>query len=200
MLLPETLQTIILNSGFITPEDFASAAKTAQDLNKPVADILIFRGLISDDMLGKLVAEHYQVPFISLVNKVLPLETLQLIPEQAANTYHMIPFKVEGRVLHLAMENPKDIEALEFAKRQANLSIKPYYLTQGEFSRVVGQYKKNIRSVFQKIIDENLAKSKTMGITDPQKAAEELPVIKILDTILEYAQAELASDVHIEAL
>jgi type IV pilus assembly protein PilB len=200
MILPATLKTIILNSGFIKPDELASAEKTAADLGKPLADILIFRVLITDDMLGKLIAEYYQVPFISLQNKVLPLEILQTIPEPAALTYHIIPFKTEPEVLHLAMENPKDIEALEFAKRQSNLAVKPYYLTPSEFTRVVGQYKKNIRKVFQTIIDENLQKSKQLGITDPQKAAEELPVIKILDTILEYAQAELASDVHIETL
>lgn len=200
MLLPDTLKTIVIDSGFVTKSDFEAAQKTADDLGKPVSDILIFRGLITDDMLGKLVAEYFGVPFISLGGKVIPLETLQIIPEAAANVYHMIPFKVEGATLHLALENPNDIEALEFAKRQSNLEVKKYYLTQPDYSKVIGQYKKNIKSVFQKIIDENLEKSKTLGVNDAQKAAEELPVIKILDTILEYAQAELASDIHLEAL
>lgn len=200
MLLPDTLKTIVIDSGFVTSEDFESAQKTANDLGKPVSDILIFRGLITDDMLGKLVAEYFGVPFVSLGSKVIPLETLQIIPEAAANVYHMIPFKVEGTLLHVALENPNDIEALEFAKRQSNLEIKKYYLTQPDYSKVIGQYKKNIKSVFQKIIDENLEKSKALGVNDAQKAAEELPVIKILDTILEYAQAELASDIHLEAL
>lgn len=200
MLLPDTFKTIVIDSGFVTKSDFEAAQKTADDLGKPVSDILIFRGLITDDMLGKLVAEYFGVPFVSLGGKVIPLEILQIIPEAAANVYHMIPFKVEGSTLHLALENPNDIEALEFAKRQSNLEVKKYYLTQPDYSKVIGQYKKNIKSVFQKIIDENLEKSKTLGVNDAQKAAEELPVIKILDTILEYAQAELASDIHLEAL
>lgn len=200
MILPETLKSILIDSGFITEADFIAAQKTAENLSKPVTDILIFRGLITDDMVGKLIAEYYQVPFVSLANKIIPIETLQIIPEQAANAYHMIPFKVEDQLLHLAMENPKDIEALEFAKRQSNLKIKPYYLTAAEFSKVAGQYKKNIKLVFQSIIEENLEKSTKLGVNDAQKAAEELPVIKILDTILEYSRAELASDIHLESL
>ena len=200
MILPKTLQSVLIDSGFIKEADFASAQKTANDLGKPVSDILIFRGLITDDMLGKLIAEYYKVPYALLNSKSIPLETLKLIPEQAANSFHIIPFSVEEGVVSLGMENPKDIEAMEFAKRQTNLQVKPYYITPTDFSKTIGQYKKNIKSVFKSIIEENVEKSKQVGIKEAEKAAEELPVIKILDTILEYAQAERASDVHLEAM
>lgn len=200
MILPKTLQTVLIDSGFIKEADFASAQKTANDLGKPVSDILIFRGLITDDMLGKLIAEHYKVPYTLLNSKSIPLETLKLIPEQAANSFHIIPFSVDEGVVHLGMENPKDIEAMEFAKRQTNMQVKPHYITPADFSKTIGQYKKNIKSVFKSIIEENVEKSKQVGIKEAEKAAEELPVIKILDTILEYAQAERASDIHLEAM
>jgi len=200
MILPKTLQSVLIDSGFIKEADFASAQKTANDLGKPVSDILIFRGLITDDMLGKLIAEHYKVPYALLNSKSIPLETLKLIPEQAANSFHIIPFSVDKGVVHLGMENPKDIEAMEFAKRQTNLQVKPYYITPADFSKTIGQYKKNIKAVFKSIIEENVEKSKQVGIKEAEKAAEELPVIKILDTILEYAQAERASDIHLEAM
>ena len=200
MILPKTLQTVLIDSGFIKEADFASAQKTANDLGKPISDILIFRGLITDDMLGKLIAEHYKVPYTLLNSKSIPLETLKLIPEQAANSFHIIPFSVDKGIVHLGMENPKDIEAMEFAKRQTNLQVKPYYITPADFSKTIGQYKKNIKSAFKSIIEENIEKSKQVGIKEAEKAAEELPVIKILDTILEYAQAERASDIHLEAM
>jgi type IV pilus assembly protein PilB len=200
MILPTTLKTVLIDSGFIKEADFAAAQKTAEDLGKPVSDILIFRGLITDDMLGKLIAEHYKVPFTALNNKSIPLEVLKLIPEQAANSFHIIPFLVSEGVVNLGMESPNDIEALEFAKRQTNLQVKPYYITPADFSKTIGQYKKNIKSVFKSIIEENLEKSKQVGIKEAEKAAEELPVIKILDTIIEYAQAERASDIHLEAM
>ncbi|MFC1653536.1 GspE/PulE family protein [Patescibacteria group bacterium] len=200
MILPETLKKILIDSGFIKQEDFDSAKKTADDLGKSISDILIFRGLITEDMLGKLIAEHYKVPYVPLKNKVIPLEVLQSIPEQAATSFHMVPFSKDEGMLHLAMEDPHDIEALEFAKRQTNLQVRPYFMTAPDFSKVLGQYKKNIKSAFKKIIDENIEKSKTVSIEEAEKAAEELPVIKILDTILEYAQAEGASDIHLESL
>lgn len=68
------------------------AVKTAADLNKPVTDILVFRGLISEDALGKLIAEYYKSPYVNLSGKVIPFDVLELVPEQAALQFHLIPF------------------------------------------------------------------------------------------------------------
>lgn len=199
MLLPETLQQILTDAGFIAKSDFDAAVKTAADLKKPITDILVFRGLISEDALGKLIAEHYGVPHIQLANKIIPLDILDLIPEQAALSFKIIPFNLEGDKLSLGMEDPSDIEALEFAKRKTNKQIVAYYLTPADFAKTVGQYKRNIKSIFKSIIDENINKTK-IDINHIEESASDLPVIKILDTILEYGVAEGASDIHLNMM
>ena len=200
MILPETLRDIILKSGFISPTDFDAAVKTSQELDKDLTDVLIYRGLMSEDVLGKLIAEHYQVPYISLRTKVIPDSTLQLIPEEAATTFGVLPFALEGSELHLAMLDPSDLEAREFVKRKTGLQLKLHYVTSPDLVTALGQYKRNIKEVFTKIITENVEKSKVKKEADAAKQAEDLPVIKILDTILEFASAEGASDIHFEAL
>ena len=197
-ILPNTLQEILTKSGFITVEDFKAAQKTAQELNQSITDVLVFRGLISEDALGKLIAEHFKVGFVNLKTKVIPLEILELIPEQAAVQYHAIPFSKEGNDIHVGMENPQDIETIEFIKRKTNLNVIPYYITSDNFSKAIGQYKRNIKRIFKDIIDENIGK--TSINEDVEKVAAEVPVIKILDTIIEYATAEGASDIHLNVL
>lgn len=199
MILPQDLQQILINSGFVTQKDFDAAVRTAEDLRQPVTDILVFRGLISEDALGKLIAEHYGVKFVSLHNKVVPLEVLQLIPEQAALSFHAVPFAVEAERVHVGMENPQDIEALEFIKRKTNKNVVAYFMTPADFNKTVGQYKRNIKAIFKDIIQENINKT-PFDQDDVQQIAEEVPVIKILDTILEYASAEGASDIHLNIL
>ncbi len=199
MLLPETLKSILTDAGFITQADFEAALKTADDLKKPVTDILVFRGLISEDALGKLIAEYYQISHATLANKVIPLEVLDLVPEQAALSFKIIPFHLENEVLSLGMEDPNDIEALEFVKRKTNKQVTPYYLTPADFAKSVGQYKRNIKTIFSSIIEENLSKTK-VDLDHLAETASDLPVIKILDTVLEYAVAEGASDIHLNTL
>ncbi len=199
MLLPDILQQILSQAGFITKTDFDAAVKTAADLKKPVTDILVFRGLISEDALGKLIAEYYKVPYAKLSGKIIPLEILDLIPEQAALQFHVIPFALKDDQLSVGIEDPQDIEAIEFVKRRTSKQVVPHYLTSADFTKTVGQYKRNIKNIFASIIEENLQKTK-IDLNHLEESATDLPVIKILDTILEYGVAEGASDVHLNSL
>jgi type IV pilus assembly protein PilB len=199
-ILPEKLKEIVLKAGFISEEDFNKAAKAAEELGKPLEDLLVFRGLIKEESLGQLIAEHFKVPFALLRHKIIPLEVLELIPENSARSYRILPFEKTEKELHLAMEDPEDFEAIEFAKRQSGLKVKPFYATSEAIAKGLSQYKKNIRKDFEKIITENVQKTKAAKGKDLSKAAADIPVVRILDTILQYAIAERASDVHLELL
>lgn len=192
----ESLKKIVVDSGFVTEKEFDSALKSASDLGKEVSDILVFRGLISEDALGKLISEYLKVPYVKVGRQSIPESILSLIPEKSARSHRLVPFEKKDGVLHLAMENPHDFEALEFARRQTNFKIASFYATSKDIGRALGQYKKSIKRDFEEIITENIKKASPEE--DLARAAEKLPIVKIMDTILEYAIAEGASDIHIE--
>jgi len=197
-LTPEILKKIIVGSGFVQEVDFDAAAKTAAELNKDLLDLLIFRGLINEDTVGKLVADHYSVPYGDIKRLNIEADVLSLIPEKMARVYRIIPFGKDGNSLKLAMENPEDFEALEFAKRHTGAKIEPYYTTHPDIVRAMGQYKKGIKADFEKVISENVKKIEAADEEDLAKAAEKVPIVKTLDTILGFAISEHASDIHIE--
>lgn len=200
MILPETLREIILKSGFVSAKDFETAVKTSEELSKPVTDVLIYRGLVSEEVLGQLIAEYYQVPYINLRHKVAPTDILSLLTEEAATSFRFMPFAKEANELHVAMEDPGDLEAKEFIKRRTGLKLKIFYATSSDLNQALGQYKGNIKEVFTKIINENVEKTAKNKEADAASQATDLPVIKILDTILEYAVAEGTSDIHLEVM
>ena len=198
-ITPESLKKIIVGSGFVGEADFDGAAKTAIELGKNIVDILIFRGLINEETIGKLVSEHFEVPFISLRRQNIQSEVLSLIPEKMARMYRIVPIGKEKGKLKIAMENPEDFEALEFAKRHTGFEIEAYYATKDDLSKALGQYKKGIKEDFEKIISENVKRiGPEADEEDLAKAAEQVPIVKILDTIMSYAITEKASDIHIE--
>lgn len=196
-LTQEELKKVLIDSGFVTEAEFDATAKDAKDFDKDVVEILLFKNLITEESLGKLIARHLGFPYASIRSRIIPSEILELIPEKIAHTYKLIPFERQDNELHVAMEDPKDFEAIEIAKRRTGLTIIPYYIAAADLTRAIGQYKRNIKVEFEHIIQENIKKAAKLG-KDIIKAAEELPVIKILDTLLEYAIAERASDIHIE--
>lgn len=197
-LTPEVLKKIIVASGFVSEKEFDEAAKVSSDLEKSILDVLIFKGLINEETAGKLIADYYQVPHANLSAKKLTSEIINVIPEKIARTYRLVSFDQKDTVLCVAMENPEDFEALEFVKRQTGLKVEIFYSSKEEIDKALGVYKKSINEDFKKIIAENI--KKVSSDEDLLKAAEKLPVIKILDTILSYAISERASDVHIETM
>lgn len=197
MKLPASnLKQTLVNSGFITEKDFDSALASSESLGRPIEDVLIFRGLITEDTYGKTVADSLGVPFIKLSQQNIPEDVANLIPENLARSYRIIPFAKEGNNLKLAMADTSDFEALEFVKRHTGLNVENYYANESDIAKAFSIYKKNIGAEFSKIIEENVKQTSTEA--DPAKAAERLPIIKVLDSIFQFAIAERASDIHIE--
>lgn len=199
MLSAAQLRDIVVKSGFVSTEDYDLAVKSATELGKDIADVLAYKGFLTEDILGNLIAEYHKVPFVDLSHKTIPIEVLAVIPEEAAATFRMIPFELSGNDLSVAMEDPSDLEAKEFVKRKTGHKLKIFFSRYADITKAIGQYKKNIKDVFATIIKENIAESTKAG-KDYEKMALDLPVIRILDTVLEYAVAEGASDIHFEAL
>ncbi len=201
MKLPsESLKQFLVASGFITANDFDDALQTAKDSGKKIEDVLVFRGLISEEGLGKLIAEHLGVSYANIKRQIIPDTILTLIPEKLARNYRVVPFAKDNNNLSLAMEDPSDFEALEFVKRHTGLTVIPYFIMSDDLRKALGQYKRNIKADFNKVISENIKKTSSTSEQDLVKLAGDLPIVKILDTLLEYAVSERASDIHAETL
>lgn len=193
----KTLSDILVKSGYISEKDFNEISQDAKDLGRDVVDIIVFRGYLGESEFGKLVADYYKVGYVNLSRTKIDQEVINKVPEKLAKTYKIIPFGLKDDTLMLAMSDPKDFEAVEFARRHTGLTIQTYYAPEKEIRKALGQYKKDIKKDFDEVISEAIKRTKK-DQDDLEKAAEKLPVIKILDTILAYAIAEGASDIHIE--
>lgn len=197
----DRLYQIIEKSKFVKKEDLNDAYKSSKELNRPLSDIVVFRSLITEDALSQLIAEGINIPYVSLKNKIIPEEFLGLVPENLARHFRMIPFQKDEKGISLAMEDPENFEAIELVKRRVNLPVIPYYTSKIDIIRSLNQYKRDINKKFENIISENLKKvtlDESDNVQKLIKRATDIPVIKILDAILEYGVAENASDLHLE--
>lgn len=196
----EELKKALLASGFIEEKSFQKAQEEAQKTDRDIAHILIEHGDISEEYLAEILAEYFGVEYVSLKKLQIPEEDVKLIPEQIAKSRKIIVFgrKANNR-LKLAMEDPGDIGAIDFVEKHTGIKVIPYIITNSDIREALGIYKKSIAQDFTKIIEENVRKSKAQGL-DVASMAQDLPVINILDTIIEYAIAQRASDIHLERL
>ncbi|KKQ74290.1 MAG: Type II secretion system protein E [Berkelbacteria bacterium GW2011_GWB1_38_5] len=195
----DELKKALTASGFIDEKNFQDALAEAQKTDRDIVNVLIEHGNISEEYIAEILADYFGVKYISLKKIELRDEDIKSISEQVAQSKKIIVFGREKDKLKLAMEDPGDIGAIDYVEKHTGQKVIPYITTGSDIRESLGVYKKSIASDFTKIIEENVQKSKAQGL-DIAAMAQDLPVINILDTIVEYAIAQRASDIHLEML
>jgi type IV pilus assembly protein PilB len=200
---PQRLKAFILDAGLVTNVQFDKAFKEAKKTKKKVEDVLIAEGLINQEDLTKLHAYILGVVFVDLEKETIPPDILKIIPEPIARSHNIVAFRKEGKNLEVAMLDPEDLRTIEFIKKKANLKILPRLTTAKSIKNVLMQYQKTLEAEFGDIIKKEAVgirpiKEEAEKKEDLRKVAEELPVIRIVDTLLKHAVLQRASDIHIE--
>ncbi len=205
MIHNDQLKKFILDSNLISAIDYKAAEKVAEETNRSVKDILISSGKISEDDFRHVEAYVLGIPFGSLVGQVIDFDVLSLIPEPIARTHNIIAYKKKGKDLEVAMLDTQDLEVLDFIKKKSGLRILPRLTDTASIKSALAQYKKTLKAEFDDIIQKEASSIKAItegeGEADGKKLkemAEDLPIIKIVDTLISHAILQNASDIHIE--
>lgn len=193
------LKNIIIASGLLTEKDYKEAEDEAARTERAIFEVLLEKGLITEIYLTQILGEYYHVPFTDLQQLKIPDETLKLIPEQFARAERLIAFDKDKNGIKVAMVDPGNLKAIDFLSHRLGIKIIPHIASENDLKIALGQYKRSITAEFKNIILENIKKTKTTE-GDTEKMARDIPIISILDTILEYAAAGRASDIHLEPI
>ena len=204
---PEQLKAFMVDGGLVSEDQFAVVQKKAKETGQRIEDVLISEGAISQEELAKLEAYILGIPFVNLEKETILPEVLKIIPEPIARKNNIIAFRKQGLNLEVAMLDPEDLRTIEFIKKKANLKILPRLTTVESIKNVLRQYQKTLEAEFGDIIRkeagviipiEEAVEEEAGEKEDLRKIAEELPVIRIVDTLVKHAILERASDIHIE--
>jgi type IV pilus assembly protein PilB len=209
MLIEDTqLYKFILDSGLVSKEDLEAAKKEADKDNKRLGAVLVGAGKMTADNLRRMEAYVLGIPFVDLKGKKIDFDTLSLIPEPIARGHNIVPFKKTDTALEVAMLDVNDLSAIDFIKKKVNLKIQPRLTDSDSLKEVLVQYQKSLKAEFGDLIQKETATLKTIAedVGDPssaadiKKMAEDLPVVRIVDTLIKHAAIQNASDIHIEPM
>ncbi|MCH7882918.1 type II/IV secretion system protein [Patescibacteria group bacterium] len=204
----ERLKLFLLDANLITEKDWEAVEKKAQTANKYVGDVLVEEGKISEDDFRRMQGYILGIPFVDLETEKIDPEILSIIPEPIARNHNIIAYRKEGNSLEVAMLDPEDLEAIEFIKKKTNLKIKPRLTSRDSILSVLRQYQKSLEAEFGEIIKKETGAIKPSPVEagealpeeDLKKIAEELPIIRIVETLLRHAIVQHASDIHVEPI
>ncbi len=203
------LNKFILDSNLVSKADLDLAAKEAEEKGVRVGEILISSGKITEDNLRRMQAYVLGIPFVDLKNRKIPFETLSMIPEPVARTHNIVAFKKTDDSLEVAMLDVDDLSAIDFVKKKVNLRILPRLTDTESIKNIVVQYQKSLKAEFGDIIQKETAAlklvaeetgNKKVSEKELKSLAEDLPVVRIVDTLLKHSILQNASDIHIEPM
>ncbi|MDO8672524.1 MAG: GspE/PulE family protein, partial [Dehalococcoidia bacterium] len=204
----DKLKELIIDSGLATTSEVDELAQIAAKNKSSLVDAIVSAGKIPEDELIRLQAYVLGVPFVDLKKEKIDFSVLSLIPEPIARTHNIVAFKKTDKELEVAMANPNDLEAVDFIKKKVSLKILPRLTDRESIKQVLLQYQKSLKAEFGDIIAGEMAPLKAIqdklggdeAPEDLEKLASDLPVVRIVDTLLNHAILQQASDVHIEPL
>lgn len=170
---------------------------------RPLQDLVLAGNLISEKDFVQAYADRVDVPFVEVIPKNIRKEVLRLIPEHIARQYNAVLFDVtEDGTKLLAMEDPDDVQAINFLQKQLGTNLKIYIATRSNILAALDQYRTNLSSELTEAIA-----SQTQAVPEAAEAEEEVseedvaedsPVAQTVNLIIEDAIKQNASDVHIE--
>ena len=198
------LQRLIVQ-GIINDAQKADIENVAKTSKKTEEEIILERGLISEESLFELKSEISKTPFKKINVEEVPLSTLEIIPAETSATYKMVPLAKKKDVLEVGMLYPENVasqDALRFLSRQQKLRCKIFLITISQFNALLKQHrtlKRETEKALAELEQEKGEAREVAGAKMPIPAiTEEAPIIKIVLNILKHAIEGKASDIHIE--
>lgn len=202
------LKRFVTDSGLVQKADLKAAEKAAADESRTLADALVAGGYMSEDDLRRVESYVLGIPFVSLKDTKIDFEILSMIPEPVARNHNIIAYKKSADTLEVAMLDTADLPAIDFVKKKVGLKIQPRLTDTESMRDALRQYQKTLKDEFGDIIMKESSALKVVADetgeevseSDLKKMAEDLPVVRIVDTLLRHAIIQGASDIHIEPM
>ena len=195
----QTIESILKQGGVVDEPQLADLKLIAERSKQTLQETIIEQKVISEEDLTKLIGDYIGVPFVRIEPKDIPEDILKRIPEHIARQYNVVLFeKNEDDSLSLAMEDPDDVQALNFIQKEIGYNTKVFLATKSNILDCLENYRGNINAE----LDEVIAVQKDTSAEDQNVSqddfAENSPIAQTVNLLLEYAIKSNASDIHIE--
>ena len=219
----QKLGAILIQQGLITEEQLNRAIEAQKKDKGRIGEILVRLGFLSEEDIVSALATQLSLTYASSVESLIPdgnPELKQLIPEEFAKKYFVLPLKKTSTSLSCAVCDPLDLIMLDNLKKLTGSEINPVLATRSIIIKAIKNYYSMDRtdggraSMLGEAVQDSYVQTPAEAAATATKAtfhesaelsidkliqkAGEAPVIKLVDLIIRQAIDERASDIHIE--
>ena len=198
------LGDLLISAGVIRPEQLNDALAIQKKTRERLGDVLINNGIITEQQLIEALQMQLGVDFVDLTAVSIPLELARFVPRSIAKKYCVVPVKLQKDELYVAMSDPLNFEAQEEVKSASHKQVVPMIATRRAVeqaiatlygnegtARAIEEMKREAGSNQADIVPVQMSKAVDNG-------AAEAPTIRFVNSVIERAITERASDIHLE--
>ncbi|MCX6728337.1 MAG: GspE/PulE family protein [Candidatus Saccharibacteria bacterium] len=193
------MKKLLVRSGVATEEQVNALIEEGSRSKRSLQDVATQNEIIDDKTLAKAFSDYAQIPYIELVSNDISFDVLNKIPERIARQYNAVLFKVdEDGTNHLAMDDPDDVQAVNFIEKEIGANTKIYIAPHSNILSMLELYRGDVSQELEEVIDIQRADETENETVAEQDIAEDSPIAQTINLLLESAIRSHASDVHIE--
>jgi type IV pilus assembly protein PilB len=206
--MSQRLGDLLVKEKIITAEQLAEAVKTQKENNCRLGSALVKLGFLTDGDVTNFLSRQYGVPAINLSYFEIDPAVVKLIPYETAKRYQILPLSRVGASLTIAMVDPTNVFAMDDIKFMTGFNIEPVVASESSIlegiDKAYGAKKEDLEHVMMSMSETDDAdvevqtEQEEMGLADLERAADEAPIVKLVNAVLSEAVTRGASDIHME--
>jgi len=202
------LGEILVKESLITQDQLQKALEFQRANGGKLGSCLTRMGFITDDDITGVLSRQYGVPSINLKYYEIDPNLIRLIPQDTALRYQVVPLSRVGSVLTIAMTDPTNVFAMDDVKFMTGFNVEPVVASEAAISDAISRFYgssssngEELTNLMRDLVEEELElapEDEELDAASLEKAAEEAPIIKLVNLILTDSVKRGASDIHIE--
>ena len=201
------LGDLLVSAGTITEEQLQEGLALQKGTKDRLGTVLIKNNLITEQKLIEALQMQLGIEFIDLTRVTIPVELAQAVPKNIARQYQVVPVKTVKDELYLAMSDPLNFYAIEEVRKAVRKKVTPMIATASAIehsitilygnegaARAIEEMKREAAASGESLVTDSAFVSNQLG----EDAVNSAPTIRLVNSIIERAITERASDIHIE--
>jgi type IV pilus assembly protein PilB len=194
---------LLVRGGLVSREQMSKAQEKGRDNGSTVLKELVQLGYTTEDTLTEFLAKQFGIERFSLVSGDIEDSVFALVPPQLIQKHHLVPTKLVGSTLTIAMSDPTDLVAINEIKFITGYGVKVVLASPSAIKKTLDHRfgGASYDDVLKKFGDgdmEVIHEHDDVNIKELQQATMEAPVVTLVNAILADAATRRASDIHIE--
>ncbi|MGI2326460.1 GspE/PulE family protein [Planococcus sp. YIM B11945] len=186
------LGDILVEHGLLTENDLLEALQTKKPEQK-IGDALLEKGLITEQQLIETLEVQLGIPHVSLFRYPFDRNLFNMVPKEIAKRNQLVPLKIEGDKLFIAMTNPMDFITIDDLRLMTGFHIQPAIASKEDVMKTIAKYydEESFDDLIGEMPQTQQEQQEEMGDLDA-------PIVRLVNQILSNAVSLKASDVHFD--